>query len=81
MKKASETTHDFKIIPCESNPDREFLIDENRPDGIGVRQIGRQGRAWFWQSHVERHIKLLEKDLEFWREMEDLFTKWLTGIF
>lgn len=64
---------DFKVIPCTSKPFQEFLLDENRPDHIGTRTSNIEGRAWFTRKQVEKLIQKMERDLEFWKELEGLF--------
>lgn len=60
---------DFKVIPCKSMPIREFILDENRPNQIGIRQVGMGGRYWFDQKHADKEIKNHERQLKFWREL------------
>ena len=60
---------DFKVIPCKSMPIREFILDENRPGLVGVRQVGIGGRCWFSLSQAGAEIKNQERHLKFWREL------------
>lgn len=64
---------DFKVIPCKSAPIREFLLDEDRPNLIGVRHIGFGGRYWFARKQAETEIEKHERQLGFWRELRALF--------
>ena len=66
---------DIKAIPCKSMPIREFILDESKPNQIGVRLIDgiSGGRYWFNQKHVDREIEKHERQLEFWRELRELF--------
>lgn len=64
---------DFKVIPCKSMPIREFLFDKNRPNLIGVRTVGMGGRYWFAQKQADAEIERHERQLEFWRELRELF--------
>jgi hypothetical protein len=68
--------NDFKTIPCKSIPIREFIVEKNRPNQIGVRLVGMKGgRFWYRLKKVNAEIEKLEEQLKFWRELKRLFSE------
>ncbi len=62
-------------IKSKVKPTFEFIASDSRPGMVGVKNIRHRPTAWWKEASIKNYIKKLQKDVDFYQELYEVFER------